>query len=99
MGELLVSLRASHDLVIVDTPPVARVADAIPLTKLVDGVIVVARLNVTTRAALSRLVDQLVNLRAPLLGAVINGSERDEQYGYYGAETTHEAHPMGASTS
>ena len=48
--------------------------------------IVVSRLGVTTRHAVSRLHDQLTNLNANTLGVVVNGGEGDDPYyGYYGS--------------
>jgi capsular exopolysaccharide synthesis family protein len=71
-----------YDYVIVDTPPLSFVSDAIPLLSEVDGVLVVARLGRTTRDQLSLLRNQLANLSAPLLGVVVNGVKSTA--GYYG---------------
>ena len=85
MREVLDTAAQKYDLVVVDTPPTSVVSDAIPLTKVVDGVIVVARLNMTNSDAIARLRDQLRNLGAPVMGVVANGMrDATERYGYYG---------------
>src|SRR5919108_419478 len=49
MSELLDELKSMYDLMIVDTPPVAVVADAMPIMQKVDGVIVVSWIGASTR--------------------------------------------------
>jgi capsular exopolysaccharide synthesis family protein len=50
MSRLLTWAEENYELVVVDTPPLSIVADAVPLIKQVDGVIVVSRLGRGTRA-------------------------------------------------
>lgn len=92
MHELMKELRRSYDAVIVDTPPLNLVTDAAVLCAFADAVVVVARANVTPRVALSHAAEQLLNVRAPVLGAILNdfNFKRDlryatgyESYGYY----------------
>lgn len=82
MADLIRDVEREYDLVVVDTPPVAIVSDAIPLLSMVGGVIVVSRLGKTTRDAVRHLRSQLDNLEAPLLGVVVNSV--DSGSGYYG---------------
>jgi succinoglycan biosynthesis transport protein ExoP len=63
-----------YDRVIVDTPPAAVVADAIPLVPMVSGVVIVVRMAHSRRDAVERLHTQLSNVDAPVLGVVLNGS-------------------------
>jgi capsular exopolysaccharide synthesis family protein len=85
MERLIDESQREYDLVVIDTPPTAVVSDAVPLLKQVSGVIVVSRIGVTTRHAVSRLREQLTNLGTPTLGIVVNGvRSADSQYGYYG---------------
>lgn len=53
MRAMIVQARESHDLIVLDTPPVPVISDAIPLLREVDGVIVVSYLGVSTRDAVS----------------------------------------------
>lgn len=80
MAELLATLRRDYDLVVVDTPPIAQVADAIALLRHVDGVVVVASINSTEGSEAERLRGQLQALDARVLGAVANGGSRASGY-------------------
>jgi len=82
MADLIRDVERDYDFVVVDTPPVAIVSDAIPLLTMVGGVIVVSRLGQTTRDAVRHLRSQLDHLEAPLLGVVVNSV--DSGAGYYG---------------
>lgn len=83
MARLLDEFEERYDLVVLDTPPAGALADAIPLMKLVSGVIVVAELGKTTRDDAVHLRDQLRNLDAPVLGVVANRLRKGGRgYGY-----------------
>jgi Mrp family chromosome partitioning ATPase len=82
MLRVLDVLRKDHDLVVVDTPPVAHVADAISLLRHVDGVLVAAAVNSTRSPDASRLRDQLQSLDAHILGVVANGGSALHGYAY-----------------
>ncbi|MDT8370098.1 MAG: hypothetical protein RQ745_12900, partial [Longimicrobiales bacterium] len=64
-------------------PPLALVTDAALLGTHVDGVVIVARANRTEKGALTYAADQLRNVRAVVLGTVLNDvdSRRDGRYG------------------
>ena len=81
MRELLEYARQHYDLVVVDSPAVTAVADALALVRDVDGVVVVTRLGVTTRGECAALGRQLDNIGASVLGIVVNGAkERPPNY-------------------
>jgi capsular exopolysaccharide synthesis family protein len=82
MSDLLTVATDQYDLVVVDTPPVAVVSDAIPLITIVDGVIVVSRLGMTLRDHAHRLRQQLDHLDSPTLGMVVNSIEEAQPYPY-----------------
>jgi receptor protein-tyrosine kinase len=85
MHSLLKKAEETYDLVIVDTPPLSVVSDAIPLVSRVSGVVVVVRLVKNTRNSLIALKDQLVHLGAPTLGVVVNDvATRGDSYDSYG---------------
>jgi len=83
----------NYELVVVDTPPLSVVADAISLLHRVDGVIVVAKRGKSHRDAAEFLRDRLLSIGAPLLGVVANGVVRPgmgDAYGYgygYGSKS------------
>lgn len=82
MAALLEQLSKDHELVVVDTPPLAVIADAIPLTKIVDGIVVVGQAGATTEEHAELLRQQLADLGAPALGVVANRVQ--SKRGYYG---------------
>lgn len=72
MEEFLQYLREHADVVLLDTPPVFAVSDALALAPLSDGVIVVADARSTTRGALSHVREQLDQVGGRILGGVLN---------------------------
>jgi tyrosine-protein kinase Etk/Wzc len=85
MHELLKRLEGEYDVIILDAPPVNVVTDAAVLGTVADGVILVTRAGVTTEADLQYAVEQINNVRAPILGAVLNDVDfkRDARYHSY----------------
>jgi polysaccharide biosynthesis transport protein len=70
------------DAVIIDSPPVLAVADAVVLSQFVDGVLVVTSIRKTQRPALARAVEVLRNGQANALGLVLNRVGGSSGYGY-----------------
>jgi capsular exopolysaccharide synthesis family protein len=73
MRELLTALAGQFDYVFVDSPAARGMADALVLSTLVDGVVVVARHEHTPRRLLAAVCDRFAYARAPMLGLVLNG--------------------------
>lgn len=73
MVELIELLSVEYDQIIIDTPPVCYVADALLLSKLVDAVALVVRGNKTPRPVAEFAFSRLKQVHAPLLGTVLNG--------------------------
>ena len=87
-----------YDLVVVDTPPISVVSDAIPLIREASGVIVVTRVGKSLRESVTQLKRQLEHLNAPTLGVVANGHKADRGaygygYGYAGEPAEDEFEP------
>jgi capsular exopolysaccharide synthesis family protein len=82
MLETIRSLEDDYDLVIIDTPPVLPVADALHLGVNVSGVVIVTRLGETTRDRLRRTKEALDNVHANLIGVVPNGAVQREDSAY-----------------
>jgi polysaccharide biosynthesis transport protein len=82
MDRILSLLSQNHDLVVLDTPPLPHVADAISLLRKVDGVIVTASVNSTRGPEAGRLRDRLQALGARVLGVVANGGSTGDGYAY-----------------
>jgi capsular exopolysaccharide synthesis family protein len=81
--EVLVALQAEADIVLLDCPPVLPVTDAAVLSSRVDATLLVASARKTTKRHLSRAVELLRQVGAPLVGAVLNNISQGEQYGGY----------------
>ena len=87
MADILAEAEQQYDLVVVDTPPVAIVSDAIPLMRQVDAVLVVARVGHITGDEMNRLREQLDKVGAPTVGVVANFvSMQDGGYYAYGSQ-------------
>lgn len=83
MRRTIRQLEADYDIVIIDTPPVLPVADALSLAVIVDAVVIVARLGQTTRDRLRRTNEALANVHANVVGVVPNGAVEKEDSAYY----------------
>ena len=99
MEALVRAAEREYDLVVIDTPPVSVVSDAIPLLKIADGVIAVSLLGTTSRDAAGHLRRQLESLGANFLGVVINGISSHD--GYYGSVYGYAEHyePAGSPSA
>ncbi len=80
---LLAELRQRFDLVVIDSPPVTVVTDALIIAQHVHGVIVIARANKTPLPLLIRTRELLESVNAPILGTVLNDMT-SSSHGYYG---------------
>ena len=83
MNELLERLREDYDLCILDSPPLMAVTDAAVLAREVDGVILVVRSGQTRHAAFTRGIELLENVKANVLGVVVNDVRWGNTYGSY----------------
>lgn len=83
MTELLRRLREHYDYILLDTPPVNLVTDAVVLARRSDGVLFVVRANKSERGAVSYAVEQLGYAQAKILGFVLDDvSGGGSGYGY-----------------
>ena len=74
MQQLLLVAEDRYGLVVIDTPPLLAVADAVPLLPEAGAVLVVLRIGHTRREDAVLLADRLRNLRVRPLGVVVNNS-------------------------
>ena len=95
MRELLAEAADSYDLLLIDTPPVLAAADAAIIASMVDGVILLVRMGVTTKSAARSAQERLRLVGARILGTVLNDPKEmldaSDQYYYY------DYSPSGAS--
>jgi polysaccharide biosynthesis transport protein len=71
------------DRVVIDSPPVAAVADSAIISTLVDGCVFVIRAFATSRHLSKQGLRSLLDVDAPVLGAVLNAVDLDKQHSYY----------------
>ncbi|MGD0683599.1 MAG: polysaccharide biosynthesis tyrosine autokinase [Streptosporangiaceae bacterium] len=76
------ALRASFDLVLIDSPPVLPVTDAAVLAKDNDGTLIVVAAGQTKRIDLRRAAEKLAQVNASVIGTVLNQVTRQTGYGY-----------------
>jgi succinoglycan biosynthesis transport protein ExoP len=89
LPRLLEQLTNEGFMVLIDSPPVLPVTDAMVLSKRVDATLLVSVAGETTRKEVSRAVELLEQVNAPLVGAVLNGVTDEGTYGYaYGYYTS-----------
>ena len=68
---------------VIDSPPVLEISDALLLSPAVDGVILVARAGKTPRKAIGKAAAQIMAVGGTLLGVLVNGADLDRLgYGY-----------------
>ena len=83
MEELLTWLRTAFDEILIDSPPVLLVTDALILSRFCDAVLYVVRQNHTYKTQLTRLRQLHREQKLERLNIIFNGVERQEnQYGY-----------------
>jgi capsular exopolysaccharide synthesis family protein len=83
MQDLLATVSQEYDFVIVDTPPIGVIADALVVNRFADGLLLVARPGVVTSTALDNTNHVLQESQESILGVVVNGLGREAgSYGY-----------------
>ncbi|HEX3907421.1 MAG TPA: polysaccharide biosynthesis tyrosine autokinase [Mycobacteriales bacterium] len=84
MTAMVAELVATHDVVIIDAPPVLPVADALVLVSEVDAVVLVAKVGETTRDRLKQATEAVLQVHGNLVGIVPNSvvQREDSAYAY-----------------
>ena len=80
MAEIMKGLKEIAEIVIFDTPPVLVFADAIALSRRIDGIIVVIQAGKSTRSAVNQTLLDLQNANANLLGSIFNQSPKSDTF-------------------
>lgn len=83
MEKLLGQMKERYEYIIVDTPPINMVTDAMVLAPQSDGVLFVVRANQSDRNSVGYAIDQLDYAQVKVLGFVLNDVELEKSsYGY-----------------
>lgn len=90
MKSVLENLREKFDYIVIDLPPVNIVSDALSVSSLISGMIVVIREDYTEKKELERCIRQLKLSNVNVLGCVMNESKQSngsyskyKKYRYY----------------
>jgi capsular exopolysaccharide synthesis family protein len=84
MKDLTAVLRKRFDWVLFDAPPVLAMADALVLSSLTDGTILVVRADATPLPSVQQAIDHLSGVGGKLTGVVLNGVNFERHSYYYG---------------
>ncbi|MBE6622783.1 MAG: CpsD/CapB family tyrosine-protein kinase [Ruminococcaceae bacterium] len=102
MENILNQLREIFDYIIIDLPPVNIVSDAISISSLISGMIVVIREEYTEKKELERCFRQLKLSNVKILGCVMNETKtgsasygRYKKYKYYKYYKYYQSEPAG----
>lgn len=82
MAELMATLSKAYEFIVVDLPPVTAVSDALAISKLLDGVVMVVRSQLVTRKELAETMRQLELVDVRLLGFVYRDSAESTELKY-----------------
>ena len=85
MSSFIKKMRENEVFIILDAPPVMMLSDTLNLASLVDGVVMVVKSSVTPCATIQKSIQQLEQINAKLVGAVLNkhNISRESYYNRY----------------
>jgi capsular exopolysaccharide synthesis family protein len=97
MPQLIQRWREQFRHIVIDTPPVLAVTDAVVCARIADVVVLIARSEKTGRQSLIRTRDILRKVHANIAGVVVNdlsfnSVEYRQYYGHYGSEYSYYYH-------
>lgn len=82
MAELFTALKEEFDYILVDTPPVSLVSDALLIRRFVDRTLVIVRQNHTRKNMLKNLEEMYENGELESVNLIFNGLRAGGAYGY-----------------
>ncbi len=89
LANLLEEMSHEYELIVLDAPPLLGFAESLQMASMADGVVIVTRAGDTNRKAVAAALSTLAQLRANVVGLVLNQVKRSHSdhyyyYGYYG---------------
>ncbi|MSP59298.1 MAG: polysaccharide biosynthesis tyrosine autokinase [Myxococcales bacterium] len=103
-GDVIKALSERFDRIIIDSPPVGVVTDALVMSARADGIVLVLRSGITQKKLVYRTRRTLLDIKAHIYGAVLNDVDLTTRagqyyyyyrYGYYPANYTTKGDPGG----
>jgi len=83
MKDVLEKLRGEYDHIVLDTPPTLSVTDAVVASTRADAVVLVIRSGQTTKQALRRAREILIQVNARVSGVLLNAVDLSSPDYYY----------------
>src|SRR6185503_6538658 len=77
-------LRSQYEVIVIDSPPVQLVSDAVMLAQLATSVLFVVRADATPYPIARHALSRLHRVDAPVLGVVLNQIDLEKADSYYG---------------
>ena len=99
LADLLDDLRQRFDVVLVDSPPVLPVTDAVILARAADATLLVVAAGQTRGKDLRRAIETLSLVQATVVGVVLNEVTMSTGYGYRKRSRYNSYAPTAAATS
>jgi tyrosine-protein kinase Etk/Wzc len=84
LAQLLLALRSSYDVILVDSPPLGAGVDPFVLATATGNLLMVLRTGVTDREMAEAKLDMVDRLPIRVLGAILNDVHTGGVYRYYG---------------
>jgi succinoglycan biosynthesis transport protein ExoP len=83
LADAIAELRTKFKFIVIDSPPVMAATDAVILSVLADGVLLVVRSGETPKEAFTRTRDLLLSVKCRILGVVLNAVDSSAPDYYY----------------
>lgn len=83
LAEMIMELRKQYKFIVIDSPPIMAATDAVILSALVDGVLLVVRSGETPKEAFSRTRELLHSVNSRVLGVILNAVDSSAPDYYY----------------
>ena len=83
LNDLVAELRKEFKFIVIDSPPIMAATDAVILSVVVDGVLLVVRSGETPKEAFLRTRDLLMSVKCHMLGVVLNAVDSSSHDYYY----------------
>ena len=80
MTELVEKLKETYDYIVFDFPPINIVSDAVMMSGVIDGYLLVVRHNESEYQMISETVRQMRFADAKIIGFVYNGKSEEKKY-------------------
>jgi capsular exopolysaccharide synthesis family protein len=98
MASLIKDFSDKYDFVIIDAPPLILAADALTLSQMSDGILLVARPGVVDYASVNAAKEILERSGQNVLGLVVNGVAPENKFSSYFYNAKEELAPANSTT-